>query len=156
MVQDLRETRIDGGVVYDGKFLKVERDRIKLPDGTTTHREFIRHPGAVVILPLLPDGRILLSEAAPENGVRPAVSFLFRSIQPVAARAVAVLLTGMGRDGADELRHLKDAGALTLVQDEASCVVFGMPGQAVKAGAACHVLSPEAIAARLTDLASPP
>ncbi len=104
---------------------------------------------------LRPDGRILLSEAAPENGVRPAVSFLFRSIQPMATRAVAVLLTGMGRDGADELRHLKDAGALTLVQDEASCVVFGMPGQAVKAGAACHVLSPEAIAARLTDLASP-
>ena len=60
MVSDLRETRIDGGVAYDGNFLKVERDRIKLPDGSITHREFIRHPGAVVILPLLPDGRILL------------------------------------------------------------------------------------------------
>ena len=60
MVSDLRETRIDGGVVYDGHFLKVERDRIKLPDGSTSQREFIRHPGAVVILPLLPDGRILL------------------------------------------------------------------------------------------------
>lgn len=60
MVSDLRETRIDGGVVYDGHFLKVERDRIKLPDGSITQREFIRHPGAVVILPLLPDGRVLL------------------------------------------------------------------------------------------------
>lgn len=60
MVSDLRETRIDGGVVYDGHFLKVERDRIKLPDGSTSQREFIRHPGAVVILPLLPDGRVLL------------------------------------------------------------------------------------------------
>ena len=57
---DLRETRIDGEVVYDGKFLKVERDKIRLPDGSTSHREFFRHPGAVVILPLLPDGRVLL------------------------------------------------------------------------------------------------
>jgi len=60
----------------------------------------------------------------------------------------------MGRDGADELLRLKQEGALTLVQDEASCVVFGMPGQAVKAGAACHVLSPEAIAGKLAQLAA--
>jgi ADP-ribose pyrophosphatase len=60
MTSSLRETRIDGGVAYDGHFLKVERDRIKLPDGSITQREFIRHPGAVVILPLLPDGRVLL------------------------------------------------------------------------------------------------
>jgi ADP-ribose pyrophosphatase len=56
----LRETRIDGNVAYDGHFLKVTRDRISLPDGKETHREFIRHPGAVVILPLLDDGRVLL------------------------------------------------------------------------------------------------
>jgi ADP-ribose pyrophosphatase len=59
-VSELKETRLDGGVVYDGHFLKVERDRIRLPDGKESAREFIRHPGAVVILPLLPDGRILL------------------------------------------------------------------------------------------------
>lgn len=56
----LKETRISGETVYDGKFLKVERDLIELPDGKQTFREFIRHPGAVVILPLLPDGRVLL------------------------------------------------------------------------------------------------
>jgi ADP-ribose pyrophosphatase len=56
----LKETRIDGQTAYDGKFLKVERDRIRLPDGAETHREYIRHPGAVVILPLLDDGRVLL------------------------------------------------------------------------------------------------
>lgn len=60
MVSELKETRIDGGVVYDGHFLKVEKDRIRLPDGSESQREFFRHPGAVVILPLLPDGRILL------------------------------------------------------------------------------------------------
>ena len=59
-MSELKETRLDGGVVYDGHFLKVERDRIRQPDGKESAREFIRHPGAVVILPLLPDGRILL------------------------------------------------------------------------------------------------
>jgi ADP-ribose pyrophosphatase len=57
---DLKETRIDGEVAYDGSFLKVTRDRIALPDGAQTHREFIRHPGAVVILPLFDDGSVLL------------------------------------------------------------------------------------------------
>jgi ADP-ribose pyrophosphatase len=56
----LKETRIDGGLAYDGAFLKVTRDRISLPDGAETHREFIRHPGAVVILPLFEDGSVLL------------------------------------------------------------------------------------------------
>lgn len=60
MDSHLRETRIDGDVVYEGKFLKLERDRVRLPDGKETFREFIRHPGAVVILPLLDDGRVLL------------------------------------------------------------------------------------------------
>ncbi len=57
---DLKETRLDGDVVFDGRFLKVTRDRITLPDGAETYREFIRHPGAVVILPLFDDGSVLL------------------------------------------------------------------------------------------------
>ena len=60
MDSHLRETRLDGETAYDGKFLKVSRDRIRLPDGTESHREYIRHPGAVVILPLFEDGRVLL------------------------------------------------------------------------------------------------
>lgn len=56
----LKETRLSGETVYDGKFLKVQRDLIELPDGQQSQREFIRHPGAVVILPILPDGRVLL------------------------------------------------------------------------------------------------
>ncbi|MGB9110061.1 MAG: ADP-ribose pyrophosphatase, partial [Telluria sp.] len=58
MDSHLRETRIDGELAYDGHFLKVTRDRIRLPDGSESKREFIRHPGAVVILPLLADGRV--------------------------------------------------------------------------------------------------
>ena len=56
----LTETRIDGELVYDGHFLKVQRDTIELPDGKRTGREYILHPGAVVILPLLDDGKVLL------------------------------------------------------------------------------------------------
>ena len=57
---DLKETRIDGEVAFDGRFLKVSRDRILLPDGSESDREFIRLPGAVVILPLFDDGSVLL------------------------------------------------------------------------------------------------
>lgn len=56
----LKETRLDGEVVYEGHFLTVQSDRVQLPDGQVTAREFIRHPGAVVILPLFDDGSVLL------------------------------------------------------------------------------------------------
>lgn len=56
----LKETRLDGENVYEGGFLKVTRDRVALPDGSVTHREYIRHPGAVVVLPLFDDGTVLL------------------------------------------------------------------------------------------------
>lgn len=60
MDSQLEETRIDGEVAYDGGFLKVSRDRVRLPNEAVTFREFIRHPGAVVILPVFDDGRVLL------------------------------------------------------------------------------------------------
>jgi ADP-ribose pyrophosphatase len=60
MDDHLKETKVDGEIAYDGNFLKVSRDRVKLPDGKLTQREFIRHPGAVVILALFDDGRVLL------------------------------------------------------------------------------------------------
>ncbi|PWF48317.1 NUDIX domain-containing protein [Massilia glaciei] len=60
MDSQLRETRIDGEVVYDGGFLKLARDIVSLPNGKHTAREYIKHPGAVVILPLFDDGRVLL------------------------------------------------------------------------------------------------
>ena len=57
---NLTETRIDGELVYDGHFLKVHRDNIELPDGKRTVREYIKHPGAVAVLPLFDDGTVLL------------------------------------------------------------------------------------------------
>ena len=72
---------------------------------------------------------------------RPAVDVLFNSVaQYAGANAVGVILTGMGADGAQGLLKMKQAGAKTLAQDEASCVVFGMPKEAIKAGAADQVV----------------
>lgn len=56
----LKEVRVDSEVAYEGHFLKLQRDTVRLPDGKTSKREFIRHPGAVVILPLFDDGSVLL------------------------------------------------------------------------------------------------
>ena len=99
------------------------------------------------------DGRIVLADTPPEHGVQPAVSCLFRSVAAqYGARAAGVLLTGMGRDGAQELKDMRDAGALTIAQDRDSSIVHGMPGEAIKLGAAQHVLAPEAIAALLNML----
>ncbi len=100
------------------------------------------------------DGRIALRRPSPDETLCPSVDHLFRSLAEVCgARAIGVLLTGMGRDGAVELKHMKDAGATTLVQDKASSVVYGMPGQAIALGAACRVLPPDQIAQALIGLA---
>jgi two-component system chemotaxis response regulator CheB len=78
---------------------------------------------------------------------RPSVDVLFRAGARYAGRnAVAVLMTGMGNDGAHGLLELKEAGATTIAQDEATCVVFGMPHEAIKLGAAGRVLPLDAIA----------
>jgi two-component system chemotaxis response regulator CheB len=81
---------------------------------------------------------------------RPSVDVLFESAaREVAANAVGVILTGMGKDGADGLGAMKRAGARTIAQDEASCVVFGMPGEAVARGVVDEVVSLPNIAARV-------
>jgi two-component system, chemotaxis family, protein-glutamate methylesterase/glutaminase len=96
-----------------------------------------------------------LSDGAHVNRHRPSVDVMFRSVaQNVGASAVGVLLTGMGDDGARGLREMLDAGAGTIAQDEASSVVWGMPGSAVKIGAALHVLPLHQVAAQVLALAS--
>jgi ADP-ribose pyrophosphatase len=82
MDSHLRETRIDGELAYDGHFLKVSRDRIKLPDGSESVRELIRHPGAVVILPLLADGRVLLERQFRYPNDRVFIEFPAGKIDP--------------------------------------------------------------------------
>ncbi len=85
-----------------------------------------------------------LTEDAPVNFVRPSVDVLFRSVAHAAGRnAVGILLTGMGEDGARGLLEMKAAGAVTIAQDEATSVVFGMPKKAVELGAADLIVSLE-------------
>jgi two-component system chemotaxis response regulator CheB len=99
------------------------------------------------------DGRVVLTGGPPENGMRPSISYLFRSVAGAfGAKSVGVLLTGMGRDGAEGLKSMREKGAITIAQDEASCVVFGMPAEAIQICAATHVLSPDAIAAALAQI----
>ena len=90
--------------------------------------------------------RILLSKNKEKDGLCPSVANLFRSVADVFGRnAAGVLLTGMGKDGAGELKLMKEKGAVTIAQDEKTSVVFGMPGQAVKDGAAQYILPPDQI-----------
>jgi len=103
---------------------------------------------------LIVRGRALgKSDDPPVSGQRPSATVLFRSVaEAYGERAVGVLLTGMGEDGALGLREMKRVGALTVVQDEESSVVFGMPGAAIHLDAAGHILSPPAIASLLLEL----
>jgi two-component system chemotaxis response regulator CheB len=87
------------------------------------------------------------------NRHRPSVDVMFQSVaQATGARSIGVLLTGMGRDGAQGLLEMRTAGSHTIAQDEASSVVWGMPGEAVAVGAAQLVLPLPAIAPRLMAL----
>lgn len=91
-----------------------------------------------------------VAEGEPVNRHMPSVDVLFRSVARYAgARAVGIMLSGMGADGATAMREMRDRGAWNLVQDEASCVVFGMPKEAILAGAADEVLPLQEIAPRL-------
>jgi two-component system chemotaxis response regulator CheB len=91
-------------------------------------------------------GRIVISAARPIEGFRPSATFLFQSAaETLGNAALGVILTGMGSDGIAGLRHLKARGGRIIAQDEASSVVFGMPGAAIEAGLADEVV-------RLADL----
>jgi two-component system chemotaxis response regulator CheB len=96
---------------------------------------------------------IALSRSAPIHGFRPSGTALFESVAKVFGRsAAAIVLTGMGDDGVAGLRAVRSAGGRTIVQNEATSVVFGMPGAAIAAGLADLTLPIDAIAARLEEL----
>jgi two-component system chemotaxis response regulator CheB len=87
-------------------------------------------------------GKLRLTCEPERNSCRPSVDVLFESLaQQHGPETVACLLTGMGRDGAAGLLALRHAGALTIAQDEASCVIFGMPREAIEMGAVDQILS---------------
>ena len=102
---------------------------------------------------VLPGGRVRIDDGAVTGGVCPSVDITFTTIaEAYGARAAGVLLTGMGTDGAAGLLAIRHAGGTTMVQDEASCVVFGMPRAAISLDAAQAVLSPSRLIKRVLAL----
>lgn len=94
-----------------------------------------------------------ISDDEPIRRHRPSVEVLFRSAaEVVGERVIGVMLTGMGGDGAAAMRQLRDAGAWNIAQDEATCAVFGMPKEAIRAGACQEVLPLQAIGPRVMAL----
>lgn len=131
---------------------------VRLADGDIQMR-----PGLIVVgagisahLVLRDASRLIagLDEGPAISGHRPSVDRLFHSAVNIGPHVSAAILTGMGRDGADGLRALRSAGARTLAQDEASCVVYGMPRAAVELGAADAVLPLGRIGAALVGSAA--
>jgi two-component system, chemotaxis family, protein-glutamate methylesterase/glutaminase len=115
-------------------------------------------PGVVYFPPerhhleINPGGKLAAVPGAPVAGHCPSVTVLFKSVAAYYRQgAVGVLLTGMGRDGAEGLRAMAQGGGLTIAQDEASCVVFGMPKEAIALGAAQQVLPLDVIAPFLLE-----
>lgn len=126
---------------YDGAVL--ETGRIYLAPGGATHLEVARSGGAL---------RCRLREGDPVSGHRPSVDVLFRSVaEATGAASLGVILTGMGRDGAQGLLAMRKAGARTLGQDESTCVVYGMPRAAQEIGAVERQLPLSALGEAILD-----
>lgn len=135
-------------------------------DGQTQRRVAYPHDGTpidqaigrVMVAPsgrhlMVRDGRLRLTLDDERHFCRPSVDVLFESVAAeCGASAAACLLTGMGRDGAAGLLAIRRAGGITIAQDEATSVVYGMPREAALLGAAMHVLRIEEIAPRLASL----
>ena len=101
-------------------------------------------------------GRIVTSRLPGTGLQQPSVAFLFRTLADhYGAQAAGVLLSGMGKDGAPELKRLRDLGATTIAQDRETSVVYGMPGEAIALGGATHVLPAGSIAGALRALVLP-
>ena len=121
------------------------------PPGAGQARVFMAPPDQHLTLI---DGRFRLDGGPERYSCRPSVDVLFESLAlELGATAGACLLTGMGRDGASGLLAMRQAGAFTVAQDEASCVVYGMPREAVQMGAAVKVLPLDQIAPAFSALA---
>lgn len=145
IVQHIADGFIDGFAVWLAA-------RTGMAVGLAQH-DAVAQPGCAYLAPdgsqmtIDAKGRIrLAADTALEDGFRPSGTVLLRSVaQSFGSHAIGIVLTGMGRDGVAGLVELQRAGGITIAQDEESSVVFGMPREAIAAGAASHVLPPEGI-----------
>ncbi len=99
------------------------------------------------------NSRIALKEGPRVNFVQPSADVAMLSLsKPRGERLIGVILTGMGRDGAEGIRHIKSLGGVTFAQERASCAIYGMPKAAVETGAVDFELTPQAIRKKLGEL----
>jgi len=150
-VQHIAPGFISGFVEWIGRSthlrVKLAEDGEKLQSGTVYLAPNGVHMG------ISKTQQISMDDGPTENSFCPSVSHLFQSVAEVFGQsAIGILLTGMGQDGAAGLLQLRKAGGVTIAQDEESSIVFGMPGEAVRLGAAQYVLSPKEIAELLGGL----
>jgi two-component system, chemotaxis family, protein-glutamate methylesterase/glutaminase len=145
---------------FFGSFVSWLDDVCPLPVRAALHEQVLQ-PGCVHIAP--PDhhlcasgGRLMLSQKAPVCAQRPSGTVLFQSLaDSYGPEALGILLTGMGVDGADGLRAIRQAGGYTLAEDSSTAVVYGMPAAAVQLGAVCESLPLDSIAGRMLRLVRP-
>lgn len=98
-------------------------------------------------------GRIYLKKQIPNETICPSVSYLFNNIYDIKSTdIIAMILTGMGKDGADEIKKLRLSGAVTIAQDSKTSLIYGMPREAVKLGGIDYILSDRKIAMMLCEI----
>lgn len=127
------------GRMQDGESLRGDHLYMALGD----YHIMIRRSGGLL--------RLGVSHADPVSSHRPSVDVLFNSLAEQRIKTLAVILTGMGRDGADGMAKVHKQGGFTIAQDEASSIVFGMPGEAIKLGVVDFVGNPREIQAKIHD-----
>jgi len=129
-----------------------------MPAALARHREFLK-PGRIYLAPggthlrLGGNHRVELYEGPRVNYVLPSVDVAMQSLTRQRQGAlIGVVLTGMGKDGAEGLRHIKNIGGITMAQNQKSSVIYGMPKAALETGAVDLVLPPKGIAAKLVEI----
>jgi two-component system, chemotaxis family, protein-glutamate methylesterase/glutaminase len=149
--------------VFGATFIDWLGTRISLPVAFGVDRELLPGPGVSRVIMAPPDrhlvvqgGSLRLTADPERHSCRPSVDVLFESIaEELGPAAVGCLLTGMGRDGAKGLLAMKRAGAMTLAQDEATSIVFGMPREAIRLDAAKLILPLDAIGPAISRFGLP-
>jgi two-component system, chemotaxis family, protein-glutamate methylesterase/glutaminase len=132
-----------------------------MPVALAQDGEYLR-PGNIYLAPggfhLKLDGnqKVVLCEGARVNFVQPSVDVAMESVmRPVgSSKVIGAILTGMGKDGAEGIRHIKSIGGITMAQDQQSSTIYGMPKAAAQTGAVDHVLPPNKMAEKLIQLLS--
>lgn len=97
--------------------------------------------------------KIVLAEGKRFNFVQPSADLAMKSLsRPLKGKIIGVVLTGMGKDGAEGIRHIKSIGGITMAQDQKSSAIFGMPKAAAETGAVDFVFPPDKIGKKLVEL----